>query len=886
MALAPGSRFGTFEIQAMLGAGGMGEVFRARDTRLGRDVALKILPPRFTADRDRLDRFEREARVLASLNHPGIAALYGVEEFEGQRALVIELVDGETLDHRLSHQGRLSPDHALTIARQVADALDAAHDRGLVHRDLKPSNIAITTSGQVKVLDFGVAKSTREDGAGVDTATLAATAPGVIVGTAAYMSPEQARGHAVDKRSDVWAFGCVLFEMLAGRPPFQGATLSDTISLTLTAEPDWQALPASMPRGVRLLLDRCLEKDAARRLRGLGDISLALDEHPRMAPPSRRPAWLAAAAMLVIGVGAIALLRFRVAPAAPPPTVRFEIPWSTQPSESGAFAVSPDSSHLVYAGVGADGVLRMWERAFDALETHSISGTEGELAANSSLFWSPDSQSIGYYADGAVKKIDRDGGAPQLICRVPTIAVGAAWNEQGDVVLGSPTGLLRCPSSGGPPVPLTTVAAADLGTVVHFFPTFLPGARRVLYLQISRVDASRNGLFVADLDLAPGQQSSRRLLETGFSAKYVPGLDRGGRIVFVRDGGLWAVPFDADTLALKGPAVELASSINIFRDSGHFDVNAKTLIYRHGGPGYQMTWLGRTGATLGLVGDPGQYVGLALAPDESRAVVVRENRLNRSDQDLWLIDLRRNTTTRFTADPLPEAMPAWSPAGDALIYALGHDPAAIIRKRLDGDAVETLVSGPPAGIARINPLLAVMISPTHDGRFLIFSVDTRTAKRADIWWAPIGTPGTPAPLVEQDYDQTEASVSRDGQWLAYVSNEAGASQVFARPIAIDGSAGIRVAGPATLVSPQGGRAPRWRADGNELFYLSPTHQIMAVPVARGAFGAPRELFQAPGALPSWAVSRDGERFLLALPVRATRAPTVSVVLNWQSEPSR
>ena len=864
----------------------MGEVFRARDTRLGRDVALKILPPRFSADRDRLDRFEREARVLASLNHPGIAALYGIEEFEGQRALVIELVDGETLDHRLSQQGRLSPDHALAIARQVADALDAAHDRGLVHRDLKPSNIAISTSGQVKVLDFGVAKSTREDGPGVDTTTLAATAPGVIVGTAAYMSPEQARGHAVDKRADVWAFGCVLFEMLAGRPPFQGATLSDTISLTLTAQPDWHALPAATPRGARMLIERCLEKDAGRRLRGLGDIALALDDRTSRATAMRWPMWIAAAAAFVIAI-AIALPRWRQAPAtAAAAPMRFEIPWSAAPGESGAFVLSPDNRRIAYTGTGADGVLRMWERTFDAFETHSISGTEGEVAANSSLFWSPDSQSIAFYSEGAIKKIDRRGGAAQLICRVPTIAVGGDWNDRGDVVVGSPNGLLRCASGGGAPVPLTAVAAADRGTVVHFFPTFLPGGRRVLYLQIARADASRNGLYVANLDLGPEQQSATRVLETGFSAKYVPGPNSGGRIVFVRDGGLWSAPFDADTLTLNGPAVELASPISTFRDSAHFDANATTLIYRHGVAAYQLTWLNRTGATIGHAGDPGQYVGLALSPDETRAAVVRENRLNRSDQDLWLIDLRRNTTTRFTADPLPEAMPAWSPSGDALIYALGHDPAAIIRKPLEGDAVETLVTGPPAGIARINPLLAAAISPTQDGRFLIFAVDTRTTRRSDIWWAPIGTQGTPAPLVEQDYDQTEASVTRDGRWLAYVSNEAGASQVFARPIAVDGAGGLRASGSSTLVSPHGGRSPLWRADGKELFYLSPTRQIVAVPLNGGTFGAPRELFQAPGALPSWAVSRDGERFLLAMPSRSTQATSFSVVLNWQSEPLR
>ena len=865
----------------------MGEVYRARDPRLGRDVALKLLSPQFSSDPERLERFEREARALGSLNHPSIAAIYGVEESAGVRALVLELVEGETLAHRLRGRRPLPAEIALRLARQIANALDAAHQRGFIHRDLKPSNVALTRDGDAKLLDFGLTKNIAPSAASGDgDRTLSNTEQGVILGTAAYMSPEQARGLSTDQRADVWAFGCVLYEMLSGRKAFQGETLSDTLSKTLTAEPDWSALPSSTPPGAVHLIRRCLEKEAPRRLRGLGDIDLALDT-PMPAASRPASAWIAFAAIALIAAGAAATLAVNAfRGAAPPPaaaSVHFEIPISIQSGESGAFALSRDSKRLVFIGTGADGVLRMWERSLNSIETRPISGTEGQVAANSSIYWSPDNQTIGFYADGAVKKISRDGGAPQVVCRVPSVAIGGTWNDRGDIVVGTPSGLLRCPAEGGTPSPLTDTSASN-GATVDFFPTFLPDGQHLLFLRVSRADASRNGLYVADLAVTPAQQTSSRVLETGFGAEYVPGPGDRGTILFARSGGIWAIPFLADRLAIAGEAIEITPSVGTFRDSASFQANQRTLVYRAAVPDYQLTWRSRNGDTLGVAGEPGQYLGMALSPDETMAAVARENRLNRSDLDLWLVDLRRNITTRFTTDSMPESIPTWSADSQSLIYGVGrvgHDGLSIVRKRLDGGTLEVLLEGSQSGELRVNPVLST-ISASGDGRFLIVSVDTRTTQRSDLWSLPLQGPGKPAALVAHEFDQMQASVSRKGDWLAYVSNETGANEVFARRITTDVTSGLRMVGPATLISPHGGQAPRWRADGRELFYLSSTGQIMAAPVSSTTIGAPQALFQTHGALPSWDVSRDGERFLLAVPARTSPPAPFSVVLNWQS----
>ncbi len=887
MTLIAGSRFGAFEIHSLIGVGGMGEVYLARDTRLGRDVAVKILPTAFTSDPERLARFEREARMLASLNHPKIAAIYGVEEVDGVRALVLELVDGDTLEQRLRQRGAFAADEALAIARQIAEALDAAHEKGIAHRDLKPANVKVTAGGDVKVLDFGLAKTMANTGAddhGVQESTMAATQAGVIVGTAAYMSPEQARGEPIDKRTDVWAFGCVLYEMLTGRPPFKGRTLSDTIASTLTAEPNWAALPASTPPGVMYLLRRCLEKDAKRRLRGLGDIELALDVTAATGATRARTGWtarVATAGLVLLAIAAtLAIVRLREPPPVESVPVRFEVPVSIRLADSGAFALSPDGRQLVFIGTGADGVLRLWIRSLDTIETKPVNGTEGEVAGNTTMFWSHDSRFIAFYADGKVKKVDVAGGVPQVVCQVPGVAVGGSWNREGHIVVGSTTGgLVQCPASGGTASSVTNVDSSA-PTTLHLMPTFLPDGRHLLYLRVSRSNPSVNGLYIADRNRLPAEQNTERLLETGFGGSYVPGTDGAGHILFVRDRVLFAVPFAADRLALSGEPVQLAAPVGSFRDGAFFHARENALVYRGGVPDYQLTWRNRKGEHLGEAGEPGQYLGVALSPDGTRAAVVRENRSNRADQDLWLVDLNRNTTSRFTSDPLPESIPAWSADGKTLMFALGHDGAAIWTKPLDGGPGHALLPGTVIGALRVNPLLTTM-SATSDGRFLAFTVDTRSVTRTDIWLLPLPN-GKPVPLLQQEFDQVQGTISPGGHWLAYVSNESGVNEVFVRPLTSDPQTGLPTAGAASLISRGGATAPRWRADGQELFYQSSAGSVMAARASSTGIETPVALFQAPGMLQHWGVSADGQRFLLALPASQEAPAPFSVVLNWQA----
>ncbi len=889
MALTAGSRLGLYEIVAPIGAGGMGEVYRARDTRLGRDVAIKILPPVFTSDPDRLARFEREARVLASLNHPSIAAIYGVEESGSVRGLVLELVDGDTLAARLHTHGALPVRQALTLTRQIAEALDAAHDKGIVHRDLKPANIKVTADGNVKLLDFGLAKAVQgseERSRLPDASTLAISHAGVILGTAAYMSPEQARGQEVDKRADIWAFGCVVYEMLTARAPFHGETISDTIAKILSAEPDWAALPPSTPPGLVRMLKRCLERDAKRRLRDLGDIEFALEQTPSTGSPRVSRPWIAwamvaiASMLLTLAIGRLLVGR-RDSRSPTAAAVRFEIPVSVTLAKSGAFALSPDGRHVVFIATTVDGIMRLWVRSLDTLETRPVTGTESQVADNTTMFWSPDSRSIAFYAEGAIRKIDRAGGAPQVICPVPGVAVGGTWSHDGLIVVGNARGgLLQCPASGGTPAPLTTVEASD-GSELHLLPSFLPDERHLLYLRVARRNPSVNGLYVADRNRAPPEQSRDRLLETGFNGKHVPAPDGSSRVLFVRDGALWAVPFDRNRLAVSGEPIQIAAPIGTFLDGAAYDANGNLLIYRGAFPYFQLFWRDRKGTALATVGEPGPYSGVALAPDAVRAVVLRENhnRLNRADQDLWLLDLTRNSMTRVTSDPFLESTPAWSADGTTLMFASGHDAANVWAKPVSGGAGRALLTSSPSDESRVNPVLTTMSAST-DGRFLVFTVETRTTQ-SDLWVLDLQRDTKPVALLQQEFDQRQGTISPGGRWLAYSSNESGASEVFVRPLKLDSGTGSLTVGTAILVSRGGGGSPRWRGDGQELFYQSPTGGVMAARVSVDAIEQPIELFRAPGMQAHWGAASDGQRFLLALPVNQSAQAPFTVVLNWQ-----
>jgi Tol biopolymer transport system component len=882
----------------------MGEVYRARDSRLGRRVAIKVLSHEFTSDPARVQRFEREARVLAAVNHPHIATIHGVEDAQGIRALVMELVDGDTLAERIL-RGPVPVVTTLTLAGQIADALDAAHEKGIIHRDLKPSNVKVTSAGAVKVLDFGLAKGGEPDAGvsgGADAigdasrvtqiASIDETIPGMLLGTAAYMSPEQARGQTVDKRTDIWAFGCVLFEMLTGRSPFERSTVTDTIAAVLEHDPEWTAMPANTPLGVVRILRRCLEKDPRRRLRDLGDWDLAIEPERigpsgRTSPPSRN--WLQwipwAALVACVGVGGL-LLANRTAPRPVEPALatRFDIPAGVALSESGQFSISPDGRHLVFAGIGEDRMIRLWIRSFDAPEVRPLIGTEAEVAqVIPPMFWSPDSQFIAFYADGKIMKVSRAGGTvPEVVCEVPGTAVGGSWNERGDIIAGNTGGgLTRCSVAGGPSSTITAVNATGPAPVDHLLPSFLPDGRHFVYFQAWRGDASRSGIYLGDLDLSPDKQPQERLVATGFGGVFVGGDDDAGHLLFVRDGTLLAAPFDGRRLAFAGEPQPVASALGAFRDTAFFSASPTAVVYRGVAADMQLTWLDRQGKVLGRAGDPGPFNRLALSPDGTRAMVVRENRLNRFDQDLWTVDLVRNYATRFTSDLLFESAPAWSPDGAEVWYAGGAGGGDIHRKASNGTGAGSMVlsaKNPPL----VNPATtSLSLSAWANGQALVFNATSRTGTRQDLWMLPPGPEAKPVPLLEQEFDQTDGRMSPDGRWLAYVSNESGSNEVFLRSVTA-GSAGLPVLGSSIVVSRGGGQEPRWRGDSRELLYQSLTSTIMAAPISAGSVGAPIELFRLPGILSDWGVSPDGQRLLVGIPTQPSAAPQFSVVLNWRT----
>jgi Tol biopolymer transport system component len=558
------------------------------------------------------------------------------------------------------------------------------------------------------------------------------------------------------------------------------------------------------------------------------------------------------------------------------------VPISQRTPESNAFSVSPDGDRIVFLASGVDGVLRMWTRSLDSAEVRPVSGTEGEVAFNTSLpIWSPDGRWIAFYADGRIKRIDSQGGVVETVCQVPGVAVGGTWGPRDIIVVGNTGGgLVQCPAAGGTASPVTQVDPRP--GLAHFFPVFLPDGRRLIYLRIARANPGESGVYLADLDRPPDQQPTDRLLATGFAAGFVSATDRVGHLLFVRDQTLWSVPFDLDRAVVTGDPVERAGRVGSFRDGAFFGASRTLLATRGQLPDTQLVWHDRQGKRLGTVGEPGPYVGVSLSPDATRAVVLREIRLNRADQDLWVIDLARGATTRLTSEPLLESMPAWTVDGATLVYARGHGDSDVIAQPLDGSPSRTIVSVADFAPRRINPFLTTL-STTPDGRSFVVAAEGDGNSRSDLWLLSL-TSRERVPLLQQEFDQTQGVVSPDGRWLAYVSNESGPTEVFLRPVTLDVQK--PTLGPATLVSRGGGRAPRWRADSRELFYQSPGGGLFVASIETDGPRPSRELFRAPGMLTHWGVTADGQRLLLGVPATQETSPPFHVVLNWMNATSR
>ena len=863
-----GQIVGPYEIAALLGSGGMGDVYRARDRKLQRDVAIKILPDLFLKDTDRRARFEREARLLAALNHPHIGAIYGFEDRDGVHALVLELVDGQTLAERL-HGHPIPVGEALTIARQIAEALAAAHEKGIVHRDLKPANVALTRDGVVKVLDFGLAKASQEATA-FGEASDGETIAGLILGTAAYMSPEQARGKAVDSRTDVWAFGCVLWEMLTGRKAFAGATSSDSIAAILARDPDWDLLPADTPPGIAGLLRHCLEKDPMRRLHHMADARIEIDEvigarsgagAASVLPRRRRR--LALSTVIVAGIVAailVALLVSRAAAPAAPTRLSVSAPGIISPQLSAA--ISPDGRRLAFVSTGGSGKLMLWVRALDMLEARVLPGTEN--AAHP--FWSPDGRVLGFLADGKLKKIDAAGGAVETLAD-SAVRNGPSWGRSGTIVFTSRIGELDAVRADGGPV--SNVVPSDLSARRAAWPFFLPDGRHFLFHRQGSTPEDR-GIFVASIDSTGITPVTR----TEYKAVY-----SSGYLLFVRDESLFAQRFDPDRLELSGEPRRVADGIwtNASAGQASFSVSENgVLAYVNAHLlDLQLAWFDRSGRRLDSVGQPGRYVGSpALSPDGTRVAIAQGSPLK---EHVWLIDANGAGSGRITFGPNRDISPVWSADGRRVAFESAADRGTMFNLKNasgDGDEEPLFTFDRPAALA----------DWSRDGRFLVFTMRGEKSL-SDLWVLPLSDNRRPAPFLETAFNKTQAQISPDGRWIAYTSYESGGDEVYVQ--------GFPTPGSKRQVSTAGGVQPRWRSDGKELFYLAPDQRLMAVPVASGAaleIGAAAPLFktrlipqgsQSIGLSTRYAVSPDGQRFLCIVPPDDS-GPPITVVLNWMA----
>jgi eukaryotic-like serine/threonine-protein kinase len=884
MAQRSGTKLGPYEILAPLGAGGMGEVYRARDSKLNRDVALKILPARFTDDAERMARFRREAQVLASLNHPNIGSIYGLEESNNLRVLVLELVEGPTLVDRIS-EGAIPPEEALMIARQIAEALAYAHEKGVAHRDLKPANIKITPEGNVKVLDFGLAKvlegpkNLDSDPSQSPTYGNPTSLEGVVLGTPAYMSPEQAKSKPVDKRSDIWAFGVVLYELLTGRHLFQRETASDTLAAVLKEEPDWNRIPVQ----VRSLLQHCLEKDPKRRLRDIGDMHLLLE--PASVPFGTHRPWFAwgAVAVFLVALAALSLVHFRERPLVSAP-VQFQIPPSGTLPQGDAFAVSPDGRHLAFAATGSDGIARLWVRDLDSLEIRVLLDSYPASVKHHRVvppfFWSPDSRFIGFQAGSKLAKIEISGGPAQTLCDVQWTIVGGSWNRDGVIVFADTArGLMQLSAAGGVASPLTSIDPSRK-EVVHVLPSFLPDGRHFLYLRASSIPEN-SGVYVGSLNTKPAEQDSRRLLATTSGPVYVPSSDSdSGQVLFLRQGTLMAQPFDARRLELSGEAVQVASQVGSFIDYGLFSASSNgVLVYRSTvGQNYQLTWLDRQGKFLGTVAEPAGYNSIALSPDGRRVAVSRTNPDNTPNWDVWLLDVGRNTSTRLTYDQVRATFPVWSADGSSVIFGSIHE----------GETNLYLKSASGAGDERLLPKSThgdkYATSWSRDGRFLLYSLENPETK-SDLWVLPLQGDRKLTPFLRTKFNETSGQFSPDGHWIAYTSDESGRDEIYVRDFSFGSAQGSKDAAGKWLISKDGGTEPRWRGDGKELFYVASDGKFMSVDIrAKPLFeaGAPRPLFQLPPGFIGGEVTSDGKRFLIGVPLAQSASVPFTVVLNWQT----
>ncbi len=880
MALAAGARLGPYEIVSALGAGGMGEVYRARDTKLGRDVAIKVLPESLAHDPERLTRFEREAKTLAALNHPNIAHIHGFEDSTGVPALVMELVEGPTLADRIV-KGPIPIDEALPIAKQIAEALEAAHEQGIIHRDLKPANIKVRDDGTVKVLDFGLAKAldpaAASDAAAALTNSPTITSPalthrGIILGTAAYMSPEQAAGKPADKRSDLWAFGVVILEMLTGDPVFTGETVSHVLAAVLKSDPDWTALPASTPRVIRRLLRRCLEKDRKRRLDSAAAARLDIEEslaalttadeatpQTEGMPSAALRVLFAVTAALCIAAITTAILLYERRGTIDTRLVKLSI----APPEGTTFdvvTVSPDGRWLAFTAVDASDKLKLWVRALDSVDARTLPGTEGAEFP----FWSPDSQQIAFTAGGQLRRIAVSGGPPQTISRGDS-ARGAMWARNGMIVFtdGSTSPLMQVSADGGALTPVTHLDRSRHETT-HRWPQVLPDGRHYVFtIRSSENDVP--GIYLGSFD----SPTRTRLTADLSNAAYVTTTSGIGYLLFARGRSLLAQPLDLDARRLAGEPTVVTDKVWYLGERSYaaFSVSdTGVLVFDTAtrGRDTEVTWFDRTGVRGASFGKFAS--GISLSPDGSRLAI--GNFEETGTDKIWIVDVAHGNPARFTpAGNSSENTPKWSPDGTRIAFTT---ETGIFERSTGG-------IGNPAQLLKSDKKLE-LTDWSRDGRFLAYQ-----NHHGDLWLLPMsGSERVPLSLGQIG---SNLAFSPDGRFVAYDSTESGAREIYVRGLLKSGNLG----GGKWRISNGGGEYPRWRADGRELFYFANDFSsLIAVPVASGSqfdAGSPNVLFHGhlnTGISASFAVTPDGQRFFIAAPVPADASTPATIVLNWMT----
>ena len=890
MALSTGTHLGSYEVLTPIGAGGMGKVYKAHDTKLGRDVAIKVLPEAFAHDAERLARFQREAKMLAALNHPNIATIYGLEQSNGMSYLVMELVSGETLAERVKREGRIPVEEALRIAVQIAEALETAHEKGIIHRDLKPANVKVTPEGKVKVLDFGLAKAFAGDVADSNpsqspTLSAVATMQGVLLGTAAYMSPEQARGKAVDKRTDIWAFGCVLYEMLAGKQAFEGEDITEILASIVKTEPDWQVLPRTTPAKIQDLLRRCLQKDKTLRMRDAGDARIEIQEAltaPATAQPvaaqrknRERVTQLAAGTMTLIAIAfAIGFVLRAPKPPQQVQPVRLSAEIGADASlytDFGSSAIlSPDGTRLALLATGSDQKRRIYVRSLDQLQATALPGTENA----SDPFFSPDGQWIGFFADGKLKKTSMQGGAAVALCDAHDER-GGSWSDDGTIVFAkdATSALSKVSSAGGTPQPLTTLDK-QAGEITQRWPHVLPGGKAVLFTSNTHQYNFEDSEIVVYATVSGQRKTVQR---GGFYARYLP----SGHVVYMHEGTLFAVPFDLKRLEVTGqPAPILEDVVTVPNYAGAQFSFSETgnLAYVAGGGGGQnvsIYWMDREGKFTPLRETPGGYSNPAFSPDGKRlALEIREG----SRSDIWVYEWERDALRRLTFAGEANRFPGWTPDGQRIVYSSQEKGGTFnlwwIRIDGAGDAQRLAESKSPQFAGSWRP----------DGKVLAFTqINPITA--GDIMTLPIEgdersgwKPGEPKPFVNSTFTEGDPGFSPDGRWLAYESNESGSNEVYVRPFPGPGG--------KWQISTGGGVFPMWSRNGKELFYRTTDSKIMVVSYTASvdSFHADKPQLWSPGQFTGRGLGNynfdlhpDGKRFAVLKAPGAEQTPAVNKV---------